>query len=259
MPAATHLEACLNCGTDLTGPYCAQCGQKNTSPRLEARDVAADLAEHLLQVDSGLLRTLRGLSRNPGRLAREYVFGMRTRYVNPFKYCLTITALFLAWNLLIGYDVTGAVDPAAMANAFGSEGGEKAAVVLPFVERTVKTHLNTAIFLALPIFALALRRLYRRSGFNFAETYAFLLFVTGHTYLVGMLLSVVGLVVPAAALVARVIFRFAYFAYAAVVFYDSPKVVGTLKALGAMLLFMLIMMIVIATLAVLLHVGNLNT
>jgi len=239
MASPRHLDACLNCGTDLTGPYCPQCGQRNAAPRLEARDVAADLVAHFLQVDSGLGRTLIGLTRNPGKVAREYVFGMRARYVSPFKYCFTITALFFVWNAWIGFDLTGVV-PFPEPPADAPERVLAAARFMPAMIATVKTHLDNVVFLALPLFALALSRLFRRAGFNFAENYAFLLFVTGHTYLIGMAFSVLGLAVPVASFALRVVFRFAFFAYGAVVFYDTPTVKGALKALAAMLVYMAI-------------------
>lgn len=247
MAPPAHLDACLNCGTDLTGPYCSQCGQRNTAPRLAARDVAADLAQHFLQFDSALGRTLIGLTRNPGKVAREYVFGMRKRYVNPFKYCFTITALFFVWNAWIGFDLTSTM-PMPELPADAPEHAQALARFGPAMIATVKTHLNNVVFLALPLFALALRGLFRRAGFNFAENYAFLLFVTGHTYLIGMAFSILGLAVPGLSFAVRVVFRFAFFAYGAVVFYDTPKVTGTLKALAAMLVYMAIVGAVTASL-----------
>lgn len=247
MASPEYLDACLNCGTDLTGPYCPQCGQRNTAPRLVARDVAADLVHHFLQFDSGLGRTLVGLTRNPGKVAREYVFGMRRRYVNPFKYCFTITALFFVWNAWIGFDLTGSV-PMPELPADAPERARAIAHFAPAMIETVKTHLNNVVFLALPLFALALSGLFRRAGFNFAENYAFLLFVTGHTYLIGMLFSILGLAVPALSFVVRLVFRFAFFAYGAVVFFDTPKVTGTLKALAAMLIYMVIVGLVTSAL-----------
>lgn len=247
MASPDPLDACLNCGTDLTGPYCPQCGQRNTAPRLTVRDAAADLVQHFLQVDSGLGRTLIGLTRNPGRVAREYVFGMRARYVNPFKYCLTITALYFIWNSWIGFDVTGTVPVPELAPD-APERVRALAGFAPAMVETVREHLDNVVFLALPIFALALRGLFRRAGFNFAENYAFLLFVTGHTYLIGMAFSVLGLAVPALSFALRVAFRFAFFAYGAVVFYDTPPVTGALKALAAMLVYMVIVAAVTASL-----------
>ena len=52
------------------------------------RDIAANFAEALLDVESPLPATLIGLLRNPGQVCLDFVNGRRKRYLNPFAFLL---------------------------------------------------------------------------------------------------------------------------------------------------------------------------
>lgn len=87
-------EPCPNCGATLKGPYCSTCGQKRPQ-RISFLRVLTDALDTLVSLDSKVVRTFTGLTRNPGRVAREYVEGRRSTYVNPIKYAFFTTTLFL--------------------------------------------------------------------------------------------------------------------------------------------------------------------
>ena len=73
MPA----DGCLRCGAALDGKaFCAACGQRRAQ-RLELGRVVADMLGQFAQLDTVFLRTLVGMSRSPGRVARAYVRGDR--------------------------------------------------------------------------------------------------------------------------------------------------------------------------------------
>lgn len=86
--------ACPNCFTPVTGPYCAQCGQKQGAIRVSLRRILADVLEHQLNVDATLPRTLQALLVQPGRLTREYLNQRIARYVPPVRLYLISSVLF---------------------------------------------------------------------------------------------------------------------------------------------------------------------
>lgn len=101
-PAAKHLQdseahgVCANCDTPLTGPHCAQCGQRaHLHSRL--RDLFHEAVEGILHFDGRMWRTLPLLASNPGRLSREWREGRRVRYLQPLH--LFLFALFLFFTL----------------------------------------------------------------------------------------------------------------------------------------------------------------
>ncbi len=93
---------CANCGAVLTGPFCAQCGERVIDPRsLTVRHFLTHTVAHeLLHLDGKIWRTLRALIFRPGFLTAEFCAGRRTAYVNPVR--LLITAIILYALVMIG-------------------------------------------------------------------------------------------------------------------------------------------------------------
>jgi len=93
------LTHCENCGAELSGQYCAQCGQAAIDYRRSFRHVVVDLLESFLNWDSKFFATLALLLARPWRLTNEYVGGKRVRHVNPLRlYLLTSIVFFFAVN-----------------------------------------------------------------------------------------------------------------------------------------------------------------
>lgn len=87
---------CLNCEhpLDLSDKYCPECGQLNSTKRLSFDDFFYEFLSGFYAYDSQLRRTVRVMLFSPGKLTKDYVQGKRARYVNPFKFYLTVTILF---------------------------------------------------------------------------------------------------------------------------------------------------------------------
>src|SRR5947199_9728170 len=90
-PSLTH---CENCGAELQGHWCAQCGQPAIEYRRSFRHVVADLLNEFLNWDSKFFTTLALLILKPWRLTNEFLAGKRVRYVNPLRLYLLASILF---------------------------------------------------------------------------------------------------------------------------------------------------------------------
>lgn len=90
-PATRH---CLNCGAELGGQYCGQCGQRATSRLISLWELIRDAFGDLFELDSRLWRTLVPLLARPGRLTRDYLEGRRARYMPPFRMYLVLSVVF---------------------------------------------------------------------------------------------------------------------------------------------------------------------
>src|SRR5881397_4339901 len=90
-PPLTH---CENCGAQLTGRYCAQCGQPAIDYRRSFRHVIVDVLDSFLNWDSKFFATLGLLIVKPWRLTNEFLAGKRVRYVNPLRLYLLASILF---------------------------------------------------------------------------------------------------------------------------------------------------------------------
>jgi hypothetical protein len=95
----THEKNCLNCGTALTGPYCAACGQKAHVHR-SLRAFMHDFIQGLFNFEGKIWRTLPMLALKPGVMTRRYIAGERARFISPVAlYLFTVFVMFAALNL----------------------------------------------------------------------------------------------------------------------------------------------------------------
>jgi len=88
------LTHCENCGAQLQGHWCGQCGQAAVDYRRSFRHVVADVLESFLNWDSKFFTTIALLVLKPWRLTNEFLAGKRVRYVNPLRLYLLASILF---------------------------------------------------------------------------------------------------------------------------------------------------------------------
>ena len=87
-------EACLNCGTVLSGQYCGNCGQRARSRLISIWELMQEAFGDLFELDSRLWRTLIPLIIRPGQLTRDYLEGRRARFMPPFRTYLVLSIFF---------------------------------------------------------------------------------------------------------------------------------------------------------------------
>jgi hypothetical protein len=90
-PPPTH---CENCGAQLQGHWCAQCGQPAVDYRRSFGRVFVDVLDEFLNWDSKVFKTIALLIVKPWRLTNEFLAGHRVRYVHPLRLYLLASILF---------------------------------------------------------------------------------------------------------------------------------------------------------------------
>lgn len=85
---------CLNCGTNVTGKYCQNCGQENIEVKETFFQIVYHFIEDITHFDGKLIKTLKYLITKPGFLTKEYVSGKRASYIHPIRMYLFISAIF---------------------------------------------------------------------------------------------------------------------------------------------------------------------
>jgi hypothetical protein len=107
---------CQNCGSDLSGNYCANCGQKRTSVNDKSiSTLATHFLEEMFTWDSKFFRSVKYLLTRPGYLTHEYVSARIVNYVSPLK-------MFLFSSLVIFFALVNS-DPDQYSGLV-TEGGE---------------------------------------------------------------------------------------------------------------------------------------
>jgi len=103
---------CLNCGAELAGPYCHQCGQKGDVHRTLTA-FWRDLAHGVLHVEGKIWHTLPLLAWRPGELTRRYVEGERARFLSPIAlFLFSVFLMFAVFSLVGGpFGTSGASQP----------------------------------------------------------------------------------------------------------------------------------------------------
>src|SRR4029450_3327442 len=92
--AGPPLAHCENCGAELQGHWCSQCGRPAIEYRRSFRYVLADLLHEFLNWDSKFFTTIALLIVKPWRLTNEFLAGKRVRYGNPLRLYLLASLLF---------------------------------------------------------------------------------------------------------------------------------------------------------------------
>lgn len=89
---------CLNCGTDVPGRYCTNCGQENIVPHETFGHLVKEFAADLVHYDSKTLLTFKYLFTKPGFITKEYTAGKRVKFVHPIKlYIFSSFVFFLLY------------------------------------------------------------------------------------------------------------------------------------------------------------------
>lgn len=101
----THERYCLNCGTELSGPFCHACGQHAHVHRT-LRAFFHDFLHGVLHFEGKIWRTLPMLAWKPGELTRRYIEGQRARFVSPIA--LFLFCVFLTFAVM---GLTGGMEP----------------------------------------------------------------------------------------------------------------------------------------------------
>ena len=178
---------CANCGGELAGAFCAQCGQAARELRRPLRSLLIGAAEDLFGFDTRLGRTLWPLLLKPGSVTKEYLSGRRVAFVPPLRTYLLAALLFFGLFTVLPTQsppvyvyTTGSPEAAQIKES--SAHGSRVTIELPqhvwfgdgeFQEVSARARANPdafaltvyrnvprAFFLFLPIFALMLGLFY---------------------------------------------------------------------------------------------------
>ena len=117
---------CRNCGSQVTGRYCAACGQETDIALPSPGRFLREAAGRYIALDGRLWRSLHALMFRPGHLTREYIAGRRRRYVRPARLFVALSiALFAILRFAAGPPIV--IDAPAVPRA-GNAGSDSDAV-----------------------------------------------------------------------------------------------------------------------------------
>jgi hypothetical protein len=89
-----HENDCLNCGAELKGHFCHECGQENTHLKEPFWHFLSHSISHYFHFDSKFFSTLKPLLTQPGYLTQQYMAGKRTRYLQPVSMYIFVSIVY---------------------------------------------------------------------------------------------------------------------------------------------------------------------
>jgi len=89
---------CLNCGTEVAGRFCHNCGQENIEPKQTVWHLVHHFFSDITHFDGKFFKSVYLLFRRPGFLSRQYLLGKRASYLDPVRmYVFTSAVFFLVF------------------------------------------------------------------------------------------------------------------------------------------------------------------
>jgi hypothetical protein len=178
---------CINCNQEVTGSFCAACGQRAIVKRITFKEGWYDFWARIYGFDGMFPRTLRDLTIRPGVAARRFIDGNRVMYYGPVGYFFLMITVFLLLLSMMSMDFVEFMKGMQKMMPVKPQGTEMERLI----QRFVADNLKLFAFIAIPLQAIASRYIFfRKSEFNFTEHLILPLFTMGHLYWLSMISAV---------------------------------------------------------------------
>jgi len=176
---------CVACGADLSGRYCAACGEAAAHHNYSLKHFAEEAFETLAHVDGRVFSTFRSLVTRPGVLASNFLAGRRKSQMGPlqlFVVCNVIYFLMQPLTAFAPFTSTLAIQSTArpwhrLASAMVTSKVAARQVTIAEYSRAFDeaAHLQgkSLVILMVPLFALGAWVLYGRRRPFYAEHLVF--------------------------------------------------------------------------------------
>lgn len=162
---------CLNCGSQLSGRWCATCGQRAVALRPSLHELLHEAFHELSHFDGKIIRTVKLLLFKPGALTNEFLDGMRVRSVTPIRLYLLCSILFFGAMSLVptrGLHVSVSRADAQLQSAAARVNKDPEILAHAF-----QTAFPKAMFILMPMFGLLVWAFYWRAERMFVPHFYF--------------------------------------------------------------------------------------
>jgi hypothetical protein len=176
---------CVACGADLSGRYCAACGEVANHHDYSLKHFAEEALETFAHLDGRVFSTFRSLVTRPGLLASNFLAGRRKSQMGPVQLFVVCNVIyFLVQPFTVFSTFTSTLDIQTtmrpwhrMASAMvASRVAARHVTLAEYTHRFDETaHLQgkSLVILMVPLFALGVWALYGRTRRFYAEHLVF--------------------------------------------------------------------------------------
>ncbi len=175
---------CQNCGADLSGNFCTNCGQNSDAPyNHTVYSILKHFFDEFFDWDARFFLTVKYLFTRPGFLTHEYISGRMQRYVSPLK--MFLFSSFILFFIMIKSDpeqYRSLVTDAGSDNflrqfilAEQEESGKPENIYKEEFDRQFNDNITLYIFGIMFIFSVMLKLIYLPKNYFYAEHIVFTL------------------------------------------------------------------------------------
>lgn len=219
---------CENCGNEVTGPFCGNCGQRRGIGKITFKETFQDLVDMMFSVNAPLVKTQKLLVSNPGKLFREYLSGRRKAYYKPVSFFIITTIVYLIIRSLIQYDPMEGMAVVDAPKDFNQSLFKKAG-------QFMVTNINNIMFLFVLSMGLFFKAFFRKKN-TLAEFIAICFYLAGVYTVIGTLSAFyLKYIDPRYKMIPMLIFM-VYVIYALTSFFKSRGLFTIIKILIAYIL-----------------------
>ncbi|UNY98171.1 DUF3667 domain-containing protein [Zhouia spongiae] len=150
---------CKNCGTEVVGNFCADCGQSADTQRLDIRYILHDIQLGLLYFDKGLFYTVKELFIRPGHTVREFIEGKRVNHFKPLSLVILLATFYalLVFLLDLSFIEANVENPSGNVIDYG------------FLNQWITQHYALVALGLIPVLSLGSYISFKNQGYNFME------------------------------------------------------------------------------------------
>ena len=201
------------------------------------------------------MRTVKGLTLDPGTVARSYIKGNRVLYVGPLGYLFIVTTIMILTFQILGVEVADFLKSNSEIMGFrqdvNADVSDKQQAFTNDLLAKMSENFRLLTAGLIPFIALWALWLYKKSKYNWIEHIVNFTYLNGH----GVWLTVISIIIFKIGSINGSIITgmlgLAYHVYGVIKFYQvKQKIIGSLKALLLWVLgyitFVLLMVIVVA-------------
>ena len=170
---------CKNCGHNIGGNFCENCGQKSNIERINFKYILDEFSNTVLQINHGFLYTVKELFIRPGHSIKDFIDGKRKKFYKPLAFAFITATIYFFFNNFIGNDtfVNDAI------NGWNDQNNNEKAY------SWISENQVYIILLIVPFFSVASYLSFFKSRYNYFEHFVLNVYITGQQMIIYLIFS----------------------------------------------------------------------
>lgn len=249
------MKTCVQCGHEVNDKFCSNCGQKSDIKRLTFKFFIHDFLDRIYGLDGAFPRTVIGMTVRPGKLVREYLSGVRRKYVGPVGFYFLMWAIFFLIAEIFDISIDDYFQPErindSINDATGVENTATQKEITKKIQSTVFENIQYFTILVIPFLAWWGRILFRKSGINNLEGMVANFYILGNSTIINIFGFLLFIFAGASHMTITMVLGFAYYVWAlSLIYAQKVSFMSILKSLGIYILAFASFMIAIMILSI---------